>query len=262
MKKQLTKELSNKMLQLYKQGLTDPEIGDIINKRRSFVFRWRTEMKLPPYKYKRKLQAISKPISDELFSAIIGILMGDGCIQYYPKHRWVNPKLKIDHCVQQREYAIQLYTLLKPINSHIKLYTRTNNFSKSKVNIYTITTDANPDLFSIYNEFYKDGIKHIPINCIDKFNATTLAYWFMDDGYIYHNKKDTSIRICTDCFLKDELEILCEKLKEKFNLHFTLISRKVKDRTYWRLRLSAKDTKSFITLVKPYMCKSLLYKLK
>ena len=79
-----------------------------------------------------------------------------------------------------------------------------------------------------------------------------LAVWFMDDGYKHSN----SISIATNCFLIEELKILINILKSKFNLHFTILpSTNV-------IHLKATDLKLFYNLVKPYIHSDCLYKLE
>lgn len=126
---------------------------------------------------------------------------------------------------------------------------------------YVVTTDFNPCLHELYSAFYTNGIKHIPFTILDKFTTESLAYWFMDDGYLNISKKDKSFRFCTDSFKYDELVQLCTFLLNKFNLHFTIIKRFNNNKVYHRLRLSSKDNYRFINLVKPYINKDLQYKI-
>lgn len=72
----------------------------------------------------------------------------------------------------------------------------------------------------------------------------------MDDGCFDHN----SISIATNCFTNEDINIIIEILKNKFDLHFNKQASNI-------IRLSNLDFIKFKDLVINYMHPSLLYKL-
>ena len=71
----------------------------------------------------------------------------------------------------------------------------------------------------------------------------------MDDGYFDHN----SISIATNCFTDEDINIIIELLKNKFDLHFNKQASNI-------IRLSNLDFEKFKNLIYNYMHPSLLYK--
>lgn len=99
--------------------------------------------------------------------------------------------------------------------------------------------------------FYSNGKKHINEEILNNIDALGLAVWFMDDGYYYHE----GFGIATNCFSIEELKLVINILKSKFNLEFRI---QPSNNT---IRLIKRDASKFIELVKPYIHKDCIYKL-
>lgn len=72
-----------------------------------------------------------------------------------------------------------------------------------------------------YQIFYLVGRKVVPKNISEILTPRALVYWFMDDGTRCHFSSYLS---CTDCFTREDMNILIEEVKtaprckEKLNL--------------------------------------------
>ena len=64
--------------------------------------------------------------------------------------------------------------------------------------------------------FYSAGIKIIPSNIIDLLTPWGLSYLIADDGSFC--KKSRRITLATNCFSLEEVQLLAQTLRDKFNL--------------------------------------------
>lgn len=105
-----------------------------------------------------------------------------------------------------------------------------------------------------YDLFYIKGVKTIPHNIIEYLSAISLATWICDDGS-FHSKG--YLVLCTDGFTKDEVELLCSALIEKWSLK----CRCERKGTHYRIVI-AKSTMDIVrSLCKDHIHPSMLYKI-
>lgn len=116
-----------------------------------------------------------------------------------------------------------------------------------------------------YELFYKEKtliegkskyIKIVPINISDYMNPIVLAYLIMSDGN--YDKSRNRIRIYTNSFTKQEVEILAESIKFKLGIYVGVLHDR-KDQ--WILTIGAKQLELLRKLVLPYFEKSMLYRI-
>ena len=81
----------------------------------------------------------------------------------------------------------------------------------------------------------------------------------MQDGSFH--KVSKGVILCTDSFTKEEVQLLLEVLKEKFNLNCTIQKAPGKSLNRFRIYISAKSVPLLQKLVKSYFNSSMLYKL-
>lgn len=251
--KKIEESRKQEFLEYYEKGLNDYEIAKIMNLSDSTIFRWRKNFGLPPMNTKPSLHAKETIPTQEQLEILIGTLLGDSSLQYYPKYGWSAPKFKCDHGVAQKEYAILLNSKLESLNSNLRIYSRIDKRRKVVQTSYTVTTGSNQYFHKMYNMLYGSGKKEICAEFLKNFTVISLAYLYMDDGFFHQGTAD----ICTECFSKKSVELLANFLKEKFDLHFGLCKRN----KGYRLRLSLRDFQKFKNLINPYIIDSLKYKL-
>jgi LAGLIDADG DNA endonuclease family len=88
--------------------------------------------------------------------------------------------------------------------------------------------------------------------------ARSLAYWFMDDGgkMDYGPNQGKGIVFNTQCFTLDEVQNLCEILKENFELK----SWPKKNKGGYVVAVSGTDYEKFLQIVEPFVIPEMKHK--
>jgi len=149
-------------------------------------------------------------------------------------------------------------------------YESSTNLTPNGKPVYFLNTFKLPEIAELRNKWYPNGIKIIPKDIV--LTKESLLHWFLDDGYSYFYKqryktteyKYTRVFFCTNNFTKKDLEWLCVKLKNEFNLKFTLSKKGIrKDGTQsYLLKLSDTQVEEFFKLIGKCPVKELEYKWK
>ena len=190
-------------------------------------------------------------LSKRQTAIVVGSLLGDGCLEKREK----GVRLRLDHGSKQKSYLLWKHTELQNISGRVlevDYYHKGHN--KSYKN-YRFSTFSNELLTDYWRTFYANGKKVIPrnINMLLR-EPLALAIWFMDDGY---KRNDcNALRLNTDSFSFDENRLLQKALQTNFGI-VSVIHKKGK---YWNLYIPEKYAKTFVSLVKPFMHKTLDYK--
>lgn len=82
-----------------------------------------------------------------------------------------------------------------------------------------------------------------------------LAYWFMDNGFLKSNC--LSYYLCTDCFELQDLKVLREVFKEKYDIDISFH----KQRLSYRVYIPKRESKKFYNLIEKFVYISMRYKL-
>lgn len=191
---------------------------------------------------------------------VIGSLLGDGNLRNPPRG---DSSFRKTQCRRRRDYlewhVKELGLFSKPLYDGTKL-APTRNGNKITTNEIRILehTDfytRNSHVFTeLRNKWYKDNIKIVPSDV--ELSPLVIAVWYCDDGY--NDVKRKQIRISTNAFTFNEVELLVSKLKVS-NLFFNIqcVGKKPV------MNLSRKSYIDFIDIITPYVvCNSMQYKLK
>lgn len=81
---------------------------------------------------------------------------------------------------------------------------------------YCFTTLSFPLFTEFYSLFYKNKTKIVPNNIQELLTPRALAYWIMDDGSF--DKRDKILRIYTDAYSKEEVNLLISAINTNFNI--------------------------------------------
>lgn len=187
---------------------------------------------------------------------LLGILLGDGSLG--SKHGIINGSVDFCHSINQSDYLYETARILGSGNSHVTK--RTSGYGSE---ILACHYRTNPE----FKEFVlancqRDSKKHITKEWVDELTPVSLAFWYMDDGSICNadnaNVRPT-INISTNGFSYEECELLVEMLRNKFN-----ITAEIRTKASYKgnvLYLNTENTDKFTTLIAPYICASMKYKL-
>lgn len=230
---------------LVRENKTDREIAKLYNVKPISVYFFRKRNNI-----QRDNLHINKAIelTNRQKSIIIGSLLGDSSL----RKTNINPIFTCEHGIKQLEYCKWKAKELESLGAKFSISKRktidkrTGLYYESAI----CRLPANPELLPIYNSLYIDERKTITSEYLKDFDELSLAVMFMDDGSF--NGK--SISIATNCFTEEELILLLEFFKTKFNLTFHINSNN-------SIYLLKKDFEHFKDIVLPYMRQELLYKL-
>lgn len=129
-----------------------------------------------------------------------------------------------------------------------------------------IETMNHPFYTTLHQRWYAGKIKQISPHDLKLLDWEMLAILYQDDGYIEISPRQTKnnyvrIRIATDCFTYGDLYLLTKAIKEKINIGFDIVARKLQHRTGYRLQTTKDMARRFIEGITPYIKPSYLYKI-
>lgn len=194
-------------------------------------------------------------LSGDLKEILIGLSLGDLYIN--KRISCLNPSLMFRQGIVHEEYLRQLYTLFQnycPQGPKIQNPKPDKRTGKVYSAIY-FQTYALPCFTELYNLFYLDGKKLVPLNMGDLLTPLGLCYWIGDDGGFC--KTTQRITLATHSFTLAEVELLISVLVNKFGLKCTLD----KQNAGFRIRISAKSLADLQKLLAPHMPPMMLYKI-
>lgn len=208
------------------------------------------------------------PHNSDVISVLVGCLLGDA----YANQTKVNgTSFRFKQSVRHRDYLFFLYkfffergycTSTGPREYKTTLVNTNKNSSKTyygnEFDLFTFSS-----LNWLYELFYEGKVKVIKSELINYLTPMSLAFLIMDDGGWVSGSK--SVRISTNNFTLQEVELLRDMFKTKFDLDCTiqLLSKKggnnPKDK--YSLYIKVASLPRLRELVVPYMHPSMLYKL-
>lgn len=206
---------------------------------------------LPNYKPKSRIG----PHNSDVYSVLIGALLGDCHAERLPSG---GVRFIFKQSAVHKDYLFLLFNFFNtrgycsnnvPIKLQQKRYAGDQNYEFYRFNTYTYSS-----LLDIYKLFYtSDKKKVIPNNIDELLTPLALAIWIMDDGTF----KSPGLRIATNCFKKQEVELLVKALETKFNLKSSLH----KNQDNYQLYIKKESISILKKLVLPHMVPSMHYKL-
>lgn len=237
--------------ELVKSGKTTKECAEFFNVNLSAISRWKRQINDDVLNIVKPFSKEHHELSKIQKQMILGSLLGDLNISKPKKHH-ETCKLSIVHSLKQKELFLKKVEILNEFMGNYKEYSyvdkRTNN------TYYTIrgNTKSHKVFNEIYNILYIDGVKTITYKYLDMIDhPIALAYWFMDDG-------TNRGQIATHCFSLNEVNILSDWLKNKFDINTTI----QKQLNNYVLYITAYSREKFDKLIYPYVVPSMRYKLK
>jgi predicted transcriptional regulator len=281
----------DEFIKLYKEGLNDSEIARCLGINNVTVSTWRNDRNLPKnFQYKRKFDTnqfmelynkhlsyaeIAKQLNvsssaiqeyassiglkahdknpdlemtEEEFQVFLGTLYGDGHLTIPSDSK--NARGHFAHSLKQQEYCFWKYDKLKRFCSKPRFE---QEYDKRTEKIYysvRVLLRSYPCFTRLYPLLYNNKIKYISKQLINKLEPLGIAVWFMDDGYI----SGDAYHLSTNCFTDEDLDLIIEMFKNKFDIEFTKFANHV-------IRVRWKDCEKFRNLISPYIHSNCLYKL-
>ncbi len=209
------------------------------------------------------------PHGEEVISVLVGCLMGDG-YAYQTKALNKGTSFRFKQSGRHKDYLLYLYDFFFSrgycTNSGPREYRTVliNNLNDKKTYMgYEFDLFTFSSLNWLYDLFYKDGVKVISPELINYLTPISLAFLIMDDGGWVSGSK--SLRIATNNFTYEEVKLLAQMFKTKFDLDCTvqILSKKggnaIKDK--YSIYIKVASLPKLRELVLPYIIPSMKYKL-
>lgn len=185
-------------------------------------------------------------------SILVGMILSDAWIKRRPG--W-NPAVSIKQSTKHIRYIYFLLNELKPLYSSYPHIT-TNVKRGKRFSALTLTTRSLQSLNDITNLFLesKDSNKKvIRAELFDHINYISIAHWIMGNG----SKKNKGTILCTDSFSFQEVVLLMNILRIKFDLETRIFLEKGRPRIF----IPEKELKKIRAQLVPFMIKEFLYKI-
>lgn len=189
---------------------------------------------------------------------LYGKLLGDGCLEKTKKASF-NSRLKIKHKVEHKEYVEQCYKKIHNFSNKLYLDSSVKIYKGIQKRHYSwcFKSKALPVFTELRKIWYKNT-KVLPDDLEQFFTIETLAYWYMDDGYIQVSGKYVRSVFCTDSFTEFEVDRLVNILNT-YNLNAV----KVKYKNCFRIEIrKLENVQKLINLISDYVPNCLQYKLR
>jgi hypothetical protein len=192
----------------------------------------------------------------EFKGAIIGMLLGDGCI---PKLQGRSKEcfLVVNHSIKQEDYLMHKKDLLFWL-TECKVYKQDLTVKGNEYQAVRLQTRSHPFYTKLRAHFYHEGRKTVDEHLLKCLTVQGLALWYQDDGCLLNHEDFLTPYLCTHNFNKTEVELIARMLQKKFGLQWRLR----KDKQYYALRLRRMDREDFFKLIAPFVHKSMQYKIR
>lgn len=228
-------------------GLSDKEIGKKHKLSYDTIYAARERFGL---KRNERNQANSIEIGKVEKEILLGCLLGDGSLVNHVNGN--NVYFSCEHGDKQKGYCKWKGDLLKSLKITYKENQRKTEDPRTgiKYKSATIRSPTSIQLTDLYNDLYKEGTKVISGEFMKDFTWRSLAIMFMDDGY----KCGKTIKLSTNCFSDQDLNVFNAVMKNKFNLEFNIHANHT-------IMLKTKCYEHFYNNIQPFMYNELMYKL-
>lgn len=204
---------------------------------------------LPNYSPKTRIG----PHDEDVYSVLVGAILGDCYAERLPSG---GVRFRFKQSAKHQEYIFWLFDFFRTRGycSNNLPFKFTQKLGDKFHDCYRFNTYAFSSLLDLYKLFYNSNKKKvIPNNIEELLTPLALAIWIMVDGTF----KSPGLRIATNCFTKQEVELLVKALENKFNIKSSL----QKNNANYQLYIKAESMPLLKKLVLPYVVPSMHYKL-
>jgi hypothetical protein len=207
----------------------------------------------------------TEKLSREQKEILVGLLLGDGCLETQTKGRsW---RLLIEQSLQRKEYVDHLYEIFKHfVQTPPKVKGKAPSLPGGKRSFNQAFKTTVQSSFRFYgHQFYKiekkDSFrKRVPKGIGKLLTPKGLAYWYMDDGSM-KSKVHKAVYLNTQGFFKEDVDLLCEVLRKKFDLECKPKKSERDGKVSYQIAFSGGTTFDKLeALIRPYLHPSMISK--
>lgn len=232
---------TDKFLKLYNEGFNYTEIANMLEVSDSVIQNYASSLNLIPNTFNK-----DNPTYEQK-QIFIGSLLGDMSLKM-PKNS-IHASGDFAHSLKQENYCKYLEEKLKNFCSKGIYKTQYDKRTNKHYYSYYVYLKASEYLTDLYHQFYPNGVKIVPRELLYSLDGLGIAIWYMDDGC----KDGKTYRLATNCFNREDLELILEFFKNKFNISATIH----KDNT---IRIATKSAEVFKNLIIDFIHPDCLYK--
>lgn len=224
------------------EGLTQKQVGQLIGVTATTICKWLKKYEIPAHS--GETWKVNKPFKLNTYQrqVIDGALLGDGTLIL--EKRGINPYF--GYLSKSEEHVKYVCDSLKEYARKGDYFKVGNYIRKDTGQPYTqcvFRTQSNPTLLPIYNKWYLNKIKHIPRDL--KLTSIVCLIWYLGDGTLC--KSSGIIELCTDCFLKEELEEILLPQLASFEAYLKNFRKDCKN--YYRICIPYRQVPDFLKYI-------------
>jgi hypothetical protein len=240
-------------------GKTHQEIATAIGASRISVFRRLQELGLTSeIKHSQNKLRWHAGLTDGQIKFLLGTVLGDGNLTR-------GGLFQCNHSAKQEQYIRHKMDMLRsllPPDFDLTPVFPSSTKEGARHPAFHLRTQQNETLKSLYVVFYPNGVKVFPYEylAVSMFDASSLAYWYMDDG----SRKGNSAELATYGFgFAGNAKILAF-LKERFGIVGVLAEdnspARSPDAKHY-IRFNKDEATKLFTIVAPHIVASMEYKI-
>nr|YP_009629477.1 putative LAGLIDADG homing endonuclease [Coelastrella saipanensis]YP_009629512.1 putative LAGLIDADG homing endonuclease [Coelastrella saipanensis]AVV61587.1 putative LAGLIDADG homing endonuclease [Coelastrella saipanensis]AVV61622.1 putative LAGLIDADG homing endonuclease [Coelastrella saipanensis] len=207
---------------------------------------------------------ISMGLTQEQQDLVVGTLLGDASMQTYSsgqvwRYRALQKKEHGDF-LDHKYGVLQNFCESPPHDSQVYDERTQRTYYRRSFNTvmyYCFTPFALA--FYIYNQ--GKWIKDIPSNIEDLLSPRAVAYWYMDDGCLKWKGYSNAMRICTESYSEEGIDILISAMQSKYQIRLQK-NRKMRadGTTGYRIAINEQNSSAFRELIRPHLVDCMKYK--
>lgn len=194
---------------------------------------------------------------NEVKSAIIGMVMGDGCLSMRHEGDKANAHLQMNQSDNQLEYLLWKKAIIDNVTeSTLNIINYTSSLDKKPYTMYHLGSRVHPMFTKLYKRFYHEKHKVVDEYLVKMITPLALSILFMDDGTRCSFKgRDDSFFLCVQSFDYANQLLIKKSLKIKFDLDWNInrVGTSKKGTILYRLRLANRHNQKFTDIVIPYI---------
>lgn len=191
------------------------------------------------------------PHNIDIISIIIGSLLGES---YGERRKENGTRITRSQSSKNKEYIYWIhkyiaergYCSTKIPKMKRSIGKKNKIYYKYKIQTYTYTS-----FNYIYEMFYKNGKKVIPLNIEEYITPLALGIWIQDEG----RKTSCGIRITTNRYRKEEVENIIYILNKKYNIDSYM--RNHTNENKYNIYIPKRSMGKLKLIIKPYMVESI-----
>nr|QCQ69142.1 LAGLIDADG endonuclease [Powellomyces hirtus] len=196
------------------------------------------------------------PHDYDVLGQIIWSLLGDAWLDRIPTKKGFSYRFQLDQGDgPNTEYIYWLTRFFyergycaSPIPNRIVIKVPACDRTGPKTRItYRLTLFTFTSFGWIYNAFYRNGIKVVPVMISDYLTPITLAALIMQDG----SRQNSGVHIATNCFTYKECLFIADLLANTFYLQTSVISAGVPNQ--WRVSIWKGSMPLLRSIIGPHM---------